>query len=140
MLAGMRFDTKIAIAVRADLAAWQKLNVTAFLASGVAAGLDGLAGKPYEDGSGNRYLPMFRQPVLVYAGDADILAAVRERALARGLPTAIYTEDLFATGNDDDNRAAVSAVPAADLRLAGIAVYGPRNSVDKATKGLRLHT
>ena len=61
----MRFDTEIAIAVRADLAAWQKLNVTAFLASGVAAGLDGLAGKPYEDGSGHRYLPMFRQPVLV---------------------------------------------------------------------------
>src|SRR5215831_6725871 len=28
----MRFDTKIAIAVREDLAVWQKLNVTAFLA------------------------------------------------------------------------------------------------------------
>jgi hypothetical protein len=82
---------------------------------------------------------MFRQPVLVYAGDADILAAARERALARGLPTAIYTEDMFATGNDD-NRAAVSAVTAPELRLAGIAVYGPRNSVDKAMKGLRLHT
>jgi hypothetical protein len=27
----MRSDTKIAIAVRADLAAWQRLNVTAFL-------------------------------------------------------------------------------------------------------------
>ena len=33
----IRFDTKIAIAVRADLEPWQKLNVTAFLASGVAA-------------------------------------------------------------------------------------------------------
>ena len=32
----MRFDTKIAIAVRSDLAVWQKLNVTAFLASGIA--------------------------------------------------------------------------------------------------------
>ena len=27
----MRFETKIAIAVREDLAVWQKLNVTAFL-------------------------------------------------------------------------------------------------------------
>lgn len=34
----MRLDTKIAIVVRADLAVWQKLNVTAFLASAVAAG------------------------------------------------------------------------------------------------------
>jgi hypothetical protein len=136
----MRFDTKIAIAVRADLAAWQKLNVTAFLASGVAAGLDGLTGKPYEDGTGNRYLPMFRQPVLVYAGDAATLAAARERAVARGLPTAIYTEELFSTGHDDDNRAAVRDIPAADLHLAGLAIHGPRNQVDKVLKGLTLHS
>jgi hypothetical protein len=31
----MRFDTKIAIAVQESLAAWQKLNVTAFLAKGL---------------------------------------------------------------------------------------------------------
>lgn len=45
----MRFDTKIAIAVRADLEQWQKLNVTAFLASGIAAGMPETSGKPYED-------------------------------------------------------------------------------------------
>jgi hypothetical protein len=135
----MRFDTKIAIAVRDSLATWQKLNVTAFLASGVASGVEGLAGKPYEDGSGHRYLEMFRQPVLVYAGPGELLAAVRERAVGRGLATAIYTEDMFATGHDDDNRAVVRAVEAADLRLAGIAVYGPRNVVDKVCKGLTLH-
>src|SRR5512142_269224 len=71
----MRFDTKIAIAVRSDLAVWQKLNVTAFLASAIGAGVDEVAGKPYEDGSGNRYLEMFRQPVLVYAGPGETLAA-----------------------------------------------------------------
>lgn len=135
----MRFDTKIAIAVQDGLATWQKLNVTAFLASGVAAGVPEVAGKPYEDGSGNRYLEMFRQPVLVYTGPAAALATVRERAVARGLPTAVYTEELFSTGNDDDNRAAVRAVAAAGLRLAGVAVYGPRNAVDKVCKGLALH-
>jgi hypothetical protein len=135
----MRCDTKIAIAVRADLATWQKLNVTAFLAGGVASGVEGLAGKPYEDASGHRYLEMFRQPVLVYAGPGEVLGAVRERAMARGLPTAIYTEDLFSTGNDDDNRAAVRAVESGQLRLAGIAVHGPRNVVDKVCRGLALH-
>ena len=84
----MRFDTKIAIAVRSDLAVWQKLNVTAFLSSGIAAGIPEVAGKPYEDGSGNTYLEMFRQPVLVYAGSAEVLAAVRERAVTRGMPAA----------------------------------------------------
>jgi hypothetical protein len=31
------FDTKVAILVLEDLAIWQKLNVTAFLATGIAA-------------------------------------------------------------------------------------------------------
>jgi len=135
----MRFDTKIVVAVRSDLPVWQKLNVTAFLASGVAAGVDDVVGKPYEDGSGNRYLEMFRQPVLVYTGPGEALAAARERAIARGMPTAIYTDDMFATGHDDANRAAVQAVTAESLVLAGIAAYGPRNAVDKVCKGLALH-
>jgi hypothetical protein len=135
----MRFDTKIAIAVRADLAPWQKLNVTAFLASGVAAAVPETTGKPYEDGSGHQYLEMFRQPVLCYAADGALLATVRERALGRGLATAVYTEDLFATDNDDDNRAAVRAVAAGDLNLVGVAVHGPRNAVDKVVKGAALH-
>ena len=33
----MIFDTKVAMIIRTDLAAWQKLNVAAFLASGIAA-------------------------------------------------------------------------------------------------------
>ena len=70
----MKFDTKIAIAVQESLAAWQKLNVTAFLASAVAGGAPETIGAPYGDGSGNAYLPMFRQPVLVYAANAPTLA------------------------------------------------------------------
>lgn len=135
----MRFDTKIAIAVRQDLENWQKLNVVAFLASGIAGGVAGVMGKPYEDATGNRYLEMFRQPVVIYAGDGGTLGQVHERALARELRTAVYTEELFGTGNDDDNRAAVRAVAASDLNLVGIAVFGPRNAVDKVCKGLVLH-
>jgi hypothetical protein len=135
----MRFETKIAIVVREDLAVWQQLNVTAFLASGIAAAFDDTIGKPYEDGSGNRYLELFRQPVLVYAGDTAALGAVRERAVSREMATAIYTEDMFSTGHDEANRAVVRDVPAAELRLAGIAVYGPRNAVDKVCRGLTLH-
>jgi hypothetical protein len=134
----VRFDTKIAIAVRADLEPWQKLNVTAFLASGIAATAD-VMGKPYEDGSGNTYLELFRQPVVVYAADGPMLSQAHQRALTRGLPMAIYTMDMFATGHDDDNRAVVRAVAAADLRFAGLALHGPRNAVDKVFKGATLH-
>jgi hypothetical protein len=135
----MRFDTKIAIVVRADLAVWQKLNVTAFLASAVAGAHPEVIGERYEDGSGNDYLPMFRQPVLGYGATAAELTEVHARALARGVDTAVYIEEMFKTGNDDDNRAAVRAVDAADLAFVGLALYGPRNALDKVLKGLQLH-
>jgi hypothetical protein len=135
----MRFDTKIAVIVREDLATWQKLNVTAFLAGGLAHATDDIVGKPYEDASGNTYRPMFREPVLVYAADAAGLIRSHARVLSRGLAAAVYTEELFATGHDDDNRAAVRAVPADELKLVGLGLHGPRGVVDKVTKGLRLH-
>ena len=51
----------------------------------------------------------------------------------------MFTSDLFRTGNDDDNRAAVRAVGRDDLDLVGLAVHGPRNAVDKIVKGSRMH-
>ena len=135
----VRFDTKIAVVLRDDLEVWQRLNVTAFLVSGIGWRAPEVIGEPYADADGTEYLPMFRQPVLVYAGSKETLAAARERAVGRGLAMSLFTADLFATGNDRDNRAAVRAVRSADLDLVGLAVYGPRNAVDKVTKGARLH-
>jgi len=37
------------------------------------------------------------------------------------------------------DRAAVRAVATADLDLVGLAVYGPKNAVDKVLKGARMH-
>jgi hypothetical protein len=134
----VQFDTKIAVVVREDLPTWQKLNMTAFLISGIA-GTQELVGEPYEDASGNRYLPMCRQPILVFAGDAERLRTVYERAMSRGLQFTIFTEDLFATGNDIDNRAAVKAVPREELRLVGLGLHGDKKAMDKVLKGLSLH-
>lgn len=135
----MRHDTKIAIAVRHDLAVWQKLNVVAFLASGIAARAPDTIGEPYRDADGVGYLAIFGQPVLVFAGDADALAKAHRRALERNLDLAIYTDGMFATGNDLDNRAVVAALTTAGLAPVGIAVHGDRKDVDKALKGLKLH-
>jgi len=135
----MRFDTKIAVALRADLPVWQKLNVTAFTVSGLAASDPTTVGAPYEDASGRSYLPMFRQPVLVFAGDAADLRVAYGRAIERGVPLAIFTADLFATGHDEANRAAVKAVPSDALDLVGFALRGERKEVDRILKGLGLH-
>jgi len=134
----VHFDTKIAVLLRDDLETWQRVNVTAFLASGIATDAE-LLGEPYGDADGVAYLPMFRQPVLVLSGNKAVLTAAHERAVRRGLPAAVFTAELFATGHDEANRAAVRAVPTAGLDLVGLAVHGPRNAVDKVTKGAGLH-
>ena len=135
----LRFDTKIAVLLRADLEQWQRLNVTAFLVSGLGTTVPEVIGEPYADADDVPYLPMFRQPVLVFEGTKETLTAAHTRALSRALPRALFTSDLFTTGNDRDNRAAVRAVGTAELDLVGLAVYGPKSAVDKVLKGARMH-
>jgi hypothetical protein len=133
------FDTKIAIAVRDDLETWQRLNVAAFLASGIAAECPQLVGEPYADADGTPYLRIFGMPVLVFEASKEVLTAARERAVRRSLPLAVYTSDMFRTGHDRANRDVVRAVPGADLDVVGLALHGPKNAVDKVVKGARLH-
>lgn len=135
-----QFATKCAVVVRDDLAAWQRLNVTAFLLSGLTAQAGPEAiGEPYVDADGARYLPLLVQPVLVFEASGVKLQTVRERAARREQAVAIYTADMFATGNDEDNRAAVRAVATADLDLVGLAIRAPHRDVDAVIRGLTRH-
>jgi hypothetical protein len=138
-MTGYAFDTKIAVVLREDLASWQRVNAAAFLTSGVAHAFPQLMGEPYEDADGTGYLPMFGQPVFVLEGDKEALCEVRSRAIGRGIATSVFTHDLFTTGNDDDNRAAVRAVDGASLDVVAVAVHGPKNAVDRILKGTRRH-
>ena len=134
------FDTKVAVVVRDDLAVWQRLNVTAFLMAGVTAHAGAPAiGQAYEDADGRRYLPLLVQPVLVFEAGAGKLTTLRERAERRGVTIAIYTREMFATGNDEDNRAAVRAVATADLDLVGLALRAPHRDADAVLRGLERH-
>jgi hypothetical protein len=134
------FDTKAAVVVRDDLAAWQRLNVTAFLMSGIAAAAGPKAiGEEYLDADGNRYLPLLVQPVLVFEGSGAKLKTARERADRRDVPIALYTADMFATGHDAANRAAVRAVAAADLDIVGIALRASHRDADAVLRGLDRH-
>lgn len=133
------FDTKIAIVVRDDLLVWQKLNVTAFLTSGVLGADKDLLGEHYEDASGNRYSPLIIQPMIILTTDGQGLATIHRRAIERGAKLAIYIEDMFKTGHDAANRAAVRNYVAADLNLAGLALRDDKKIVDKITKGAKMH-
>ncbi len=135
----MQFDTKIAVVIRADLEAWQKLNVASFLAGGIAAAFPECIGDAYEDRSGTRYLALIGQPILIYGADRAALLRALERALARNVIPALYTEDMFKTTHDEANRAAVKAVARLDLNLVGMAVRAERKLVDKIVDGLKFH-
>ncbi|MDX3809667.1 DUF2000 family protein [Bosea thiooxidans] len=135
----MRYDTKIAIVVRENLATWQKLNVASFLAGGLVAAAPELAGEPYQDGSGRFYGPLIRQPVLIFSATAEELRQVLQRAQGRGVRAHLYTNELFSTGNDIANRAAVAGVATAALDLVGLGLHAERKEIDKITKGLKLH-
>jgi hypothetical protein len=135
-----QFDTKVAVVVRDDLAAWQRLNVTAFLVSGITAqaGADAI-GEEYLDADDHSYLPLLIQPVLVFEAGAAKLRTLLDRAGRRDLKVAIYTRQMFATGNDTDNRAAVRAVPTAQLDLVGLGLRAPHRDADAVLRGLARH-
>lgn len=133
------FDTKIAFVLRVDLPTWQKLNVTAFLASGLTSTSPDSIGEDYLDADGTRYTPMFAQPAMVFGADAAKLTRTLDRALSRGVVPAIFTADLFETTHDRANRCAVARRPRQELELVGVAVRAQRRTVDKIVDGLRLH-
>lgn len=128
------------MAVRADLETWQKLNVAAFLTSGLGKAAPEEIGENYVDGSGIEYPPMIAVPIRVFAGDEAGLKRAFNRALDRELLVSIYIEQMFATMNDADNRAAVAGYDTADLPLVGFVVVGDAKMVDKAFDKLKLHS
>ena len=135
----MVFDTKVAILVREDLEIWQKLNVTAFLATGIAAAAPEAMGEPYEDAAGRFHARLLGQPILIFAANPETLARAFRQSVERGLTRAVYVKAMFATGHDAANRAVFLAENPEAPDLVGLALRGLKKDVDKATKGATLH-
>ncbi|AAK86056.1 hypothetical protein EN41_12740 [Agrobacterium tumefaciens] len=133
------FDTKIAVILRDDLAVWQKLNVTAFLMSGIVAQTGEIIGEPYRDGAGNVYNPLSIQPIVVMATDQEALRKIHQRSLERDITTSLYIEEMFATGHDAANRQVFSHFSPDTAKVVGMALRADRKIVDKITKGAKLH-
>lgn len=133
------FDTKVALIVRNDLATWQRLNVVAFLATGIAAAAPEAMGEPYVDANGHRYGTLLGQPMLVFEADLAGLQAAHRVGLERAITVLPYVFAMFSTGHDAANRHAFAAEDPGHMNLVGIGLRGPKKAIDKATKGLSLH-
>jgi hypothetical protein len=138
MMPDMLYPTKTALVIRNDLAAWQKANIAAFLSGGLAHQYPEMIGEPYRDAHATLYTPLIREPVFVYGADAEAMRRTYERARNRELTFAIYTEPLFKTTNDNDNRASVAATPRAALNLVGLGFHAERKIIDKLINGLKF--
>ena len=135
----MEFDTKIALIIAEDLPVWQKLNVTAFLTSGIIAATAGIMGEVYRDGSDKDYLPLCIQPMIIMKTNRGKLKTILNRAHTRNIPASVYIEDMFATGHDAANRETVRQYTTENLPLVGLAIRGERKEIDKIVKGAKLH-
>lgn len=133
------FDTKIALIVRDDLAIWQRLNVVAFLSSGITASAPDVLGKPYINANGVQYGNMLGQPMMVYEGNLETIQIAHQKAIEQELTIIPYVHAMFSTGNDEANRQVFLAEDANNLNLVGLGLRGPKKAVDKAIKRLTLH-
>lgn len=134
----MKFTTKIVVIIREDLLVWQKLNVTSFLMSGIG-GTQSIIGEPYVDKNDVTYLSMSQQPIMIYSANGEELKELLTKALTKEVEMTIYTEELFKTFNDADNRSKVASCKTDELNLVGIGMIGKKNHIDKLTKGFRFH-
>ena len=125
--------------LRQHLATWQKLNVVAFLVSGVVGASPGLIGEPYEDAAGNIYNPLMIQPMIVLSADRETVKAIYHRAMERRVRFSLYIEDMFTTGHDAANRATVKQYAPDAMNVVGLALREDKRIVDKITKGARMH-
>ncbi|CAI0699966.1 DUF2000 domain-containing protein [Serratia ficaria] len=133
------FDTKIAFIVRDDLPAWQRLNVVAFLATGIAAAAPEIIGERYVDSLGRQYGSISGQPMLIFEADLAKLQGAHRKGLERELTLIPYVHAMFSTGHDEANRQVFLAERPDNLDLVGLAIHGPKKAVDKAIKGMALH-
>lgn len=133
----MNLNKKIAIVVREDLLTWQKLNVTAFLASGF--GTQDIMGENYKDKSGKIYLPMSGQPILVYAANKEEMKEILAKAVNREIEISIYNQEMFSTNNDTDNRAMIEKYETTEIEPVGLGLCGKKQHIDKTLHGYKLH-
>jgi hypothetical protein len=109
------------------------------LTSGVIGADGALLGEDYQDAVGNSYTPLLIQPVIVLSCDGEKLRTIYRRGMERGVRLSLYIEEMFSTGHDVANRAAVKVRQPDEMSIVGLALRDEPKLVDKITKGAKMH-
>jgi hypothetical protein len=79
------------------------------------------------------------QPVILLTAQPTVLRNARNRARERSVDTAVYIEEMFATGHDAANRAVFREHGPDEENVVGIALRAEKRVVDRITKGAKMH-
>jgi hypothetical protein len=132
-------DSKTAILLLDSLPTWQKLNVTAFLATGIGDASPDIMGEAYRDAAGRHFTRLFGQPIVVLAASPEVLLRAYRASIDRDLTRAAYVTAMFSQTHGAAGREVFKNESPDNPDLVGLGLRGPRKDVDKATKGATLH-
>jgi len=71
--------------------------------------------------------------IMILSANVDEIRRVYGRALSRNVKLAIFTEELFSTTHDEENRAAVKKCASEDSNLVGMAMRDDKKVINKGT-------
>jgi hypothetical protein len=118
---------------------WRRANAVACIAAGFGARVEGLLGPDERDADGVVHAGLPWNGCTLLAADAAELAALRARSaevgdvLVVGMPAAAQQARSYA-----EYRSALGSTATADLDELAIGLLGPRRTVERLTKKLRL--
>lgn len=125
----MIIDKKIAIAISDHLLIEQKLQVVAFLTSGLVAQHSDVMGAPYEDFEGNLFSPVMKCYPHIHCVDEMAIGNMHHRAISQSIMITVFVEEWFGMADDEARRAIFQHFDPNTVNVVGMAIYAPRDTV-----------
>ena len=133
------FTHKITLCIRKDLPEWAMLNAAAHIGGyfGYALGEQFVTGKSFVTADRVEIPRNTQYGIAILRADAKDLRKVTRRAHEGGIEWMGFTREMLDLQDDDEVQGIMSAKNAEDIDYLGIGLYGGREELQAATKGLQ---
>ncbi|TDU87644.1 hypothetical protein EV138_1169 [Kribbella voronezhensis] len=131
---------KMVVVIADEAPAGVALNTAALLGVALGHHHDEVVGADTVDGSGGVHTGMCAHPIPVLRAAAERLHELRTQAVARdGVTVHDMNQVAQRSRTYDQMSATISGTKAEDLEYLGLALYGPRATIDSLTGALALY-
>jgi hypothetical protein len=116
-----------------------RVNTAGLLGATLGRRLERIIGPDVVDASGESHVGILNVPLPILSADAETIKAIREKAMkAEGLLVVDFTETAQREVRYEDYTGKLSSTSAGELKYLGVALYGPKKSVNKLVGNLPL--